>query len=93
MTGRYYGVLYVQIPVDETREGKTVTIAYCDDGKLMTIQVTVKDGFASFFVDKLHTFVVLDGQYHVVTENGHQMLASDETGELVSVDGLFAGKA
>ena len=70
-----------------------MTIAYCDDGKLMTIQVTVKDGFASFFVDKLHTFVVLDGQYHVVTENGHQMLASDETGELVSVDGLFAGKA
>ncbi len=93
MTGRYYGVLYVQIPVEETREGKIVTIAYCDDGKLMTIQVTVKDGFASFFVDKLHTFVVLDGQYHVVTENGHQMLASDETGELVCVDGLFAGKA
>ena len=90
MTGFYYGVLYVQIPVDETLEGKIVTIAYCDDGKLMTIQVAVKDGFASFFVDRLHTFVILDGQYHAVTESGHQMLASDETGEIVSVDGLFS---
>ena len=90
MTGFHYGVLYVQIPVDETLEGKIVTIAYCDDGKLMTIQVAVKDGFASFFVDRLHTFVILDGQYHAVTESGHQMLASDETGEIVSVDGLFS---
>ena len=89
MSGRYFGMLYVQIPVDEALEGKIVTIAYCDDGKLMTIQVEVRDGFASFFVDRLHTFVILDGQYHAVTESGHQMLASDETGEIVSVDGLF----
>ena len=88
MTGCYFGMLYVQIPVDEAFEGKIVTIAYCDDGKLVTIQVEVKDGFASFFVDRLHTFVVLDGQYHAVTESGHQMLASDETGEIVYVDGL-----
>ena len=93
MTGCYYGMLYVQIPVDETFEGKIVTIAYCVDGKLMTIQVAVKDGFVSFFVDKLHAFVILDGQYHAVSEDGHQMLASDETGEIVYVDGLFNAKA
>lgn len=92
MSGRYFGMLYVQIPVDEAFEGKIVTIAYCDDGKLMTIQVEVRDGFASFFVDRLHTFVILDGQYHTVTEDGYQMLASDETGEIVSVDGLLDGK-
>lgn len=89
MTGHYYGMLYVQIPVDETYEGQTVTIAYCDKGRLMTIQVTVKDGFASFYVDKLYTFVVLDGKYHAVTEGGHQMLASDETREVVYADGLL----
>ena len=93
MTGCYYGMLYVQIPVDETIEGQIVTFAYCDDGKLMTIQAEVKDGFVSFFVDRLHTFVILDGQYHAVTENGHQMLASDETGEIVYADGLFNAKA
>ena len=93
MTGCYYGMLYVQIPVDETIEGQIVTIAYCDDGKLITIQVEVKDGFVSFFVDRLHTFVILDGQYHAVTEGGHPMLASDETGEIVYVDGLFDAKA
>ncbi|MGN1026994.1 MAG: hypothetical protein ACI4P4_11390, partial [Faecousia sp.] len=90
MTGYYYGMLYVQIPVDEKFEGQILTIAYCDDGKLVTIQVEVKDGFVSFFVDRLHTFVILDGQYHAVTEGGHQMLVSDETGEIVSVDGLFS---
>ena len=89
LTGRYYGLLYVQIPVEEAFEGKIVTIAYCDNGRLVTIQVEVKDGYASFFVDQLHTFVILDGQYHAVTEGGHQMLASDETGETVYVDGLF----
>ena len=83
-------MLYVQIPVDEKFEGQILTIAYCDDGKLVTIQVEVKDGFVSFFVDRLHTFVILDGQYHAVMEGGHQMLASDETGEIVSVDGLFS---
>ena len=88
LTGGYYGLLYVQIPVDQAFEGKIVTIAYCDDGRLVTIQVAVKDGYASFFVDRLHTFVILDGQYHAVTEGGHQMLASDETGETVYVDGL-----
>ncbi|MDO5545044.1 MAG: hypothetical protein Q4F81_04355 [Eubacteriales bacterium] len=89
LTGGYYGLLYVQIPVDQAFEGQIVTIVYCDDGKLVTIQVEVKDGYASFFVDRLHTFVILDGQYHAVTEGGHQMLASDETGETVYVDGLF----
>ena len=89
LTGRYYGLLYVQIPAEEAFEGKIVTIAYCDNGRLVTIQVEVKDGYASFFVDQLHTFVILDGQYHAVTEGGHQMLASDETGETVYVDGLF----
>ena len=88
LTGGYYGLLYVQIPVDQAFEGEIVTIAYCDDGRLVTIQVAVKDGYASFFVDRLHTFVILDGQYHAVTEGGHQMLASDETGETVYVDGL-----
>ena len=66
-----------------------MTIAYCVNGNLITIQVEVRDGFASFFVDSLHTFVILEGQYHAVTESGHQMLASDETGEVISVDGLF----
>lgn len=89
MTGRSHGMLYVQIPVDEAMEGQIVTIAYCVDGKLMAIQVEVKDGFVSFFVDELHNFVILDGQYHVVTEGEHQMLASDETEELLYVDGLF----
>ena len=89
LTGGYYGLLYVQIPVEKAFEGKIVTIAYCDNGRLVTIQVEVKDGYASFFVDQLHTFVILDGQYHAVTEGGHQMLASDETGETVYVDGLF----
>lgn len=89
MTGRYYGMLYVQIPVDEAFEGQIVTIAYCVNGNLITIQVEVRDGFASFFVDSLHTFVILEGQYHAVTESGHQMLALDETGEVISVDGLF----
>ncbi|MDY6180230.1 MAG: hypothetical protein SPI15_05205 [Candidatus Faecousia sp.] len=88
ITGCYHGMLYVQIPVEEALEGQIVTIAYCDDGKLVTIQVEVKDGFVSFFVDRLHTFVILDGQYHAVTESGHQMLASDETGEIVYADGL-----
>ena len=68
MTGVSNGMLYVQIPVDEDMEGQIVTIAYCDDGKLITIQVQVKDGFVSFFVDELHNFVILDGQYHVVVE-------------------------
>ena len=89
MSGHYYGKLYVQIPVDEKFNGQIVTIAYCDDGKLITIQVEVKDGFASFFVDRLHTFVILDGQYHAVTEGGHQMLASDETGETVYAESLL----
>ena len=89
MTGLSHGMLYVQIPVDEAMEGKIVTIAYCVDGKLMTIQVEVKDGYVSFFVDGLYNFVILDDQYHVVTEGDHQMLASDETGELVYADGLF----
>ena len=89
MTGLSHGMLYVQIPVDEAMEGQIVTIAYCVDGKLMTIQVEVKDGFVSFFVDELHNFVILDGQYHVVTEGEHQMLASDETEEILYVDGLF----
>ena len=66
-----------------------MTIAYCVDGKLMAIQVKVKDGFVSFFVDELHNFVILDGQYHVVTEGEHQMLASDENEEILYVDGLF----
>ena len=88
LTGGYYGLLYVQIPVDQAFEGKIVTIAYCDNGRLMTIQVEVKDGYASFFADRLHTFTILDGLYHAVTEGGHQMLASDETRETVYVDGL-----
>ena len=92
MTGSYYGMLYVQIPVDAAFEGQIVTIAYCDDGRLMTIQVVVRDGFASFFVDRLHTFVVLDGPYHTATENGSPALVSDESGEIVYVDGLFDAK-
>ena len=66
-----------------------VTIAYCDDGELKTIQVRVRDGFASFFINELHTFVVLNGQYHVVTENGQQLLASDATGEVIMVNELL----
>ena len=93
ISGSYYGMLYVQIPVDEAFEGQIVTIVYCDEGKLVTIQVEVKDGYVGFFVDKLHSFVILDGQYHVVTEDGQQMLASDETGEIVYADVPLNGAA
>ena len=89
VSGDYYGMLLVQIPVDEEYEGQIVTIAYCEDGELRTIQVRVKDGFASFFIDELHTFVVLNGPYHVVTENGQQLLASDATGEVILVNELL----
>ncbi len=70
--GRYWGVLTVKIPVDEAYEGKDITVAWCENGRLVTRNVTVADGYVTFTTDSPHIFYLLDGIY--TTHDGQTLV-------------------
>jgi len=78
LIGESYGRIKVSIPVDEIYNGKILTIAYCDDGKLKTVDAVVKDGYVTFIADNFGAFLVLNGKYTVHTSGeGYYEMISD----------------
>jgi len=78
--GSWYGRLLVEIPVDASLEGELLTVAYCKNGRLMTIQVRVKDGYIRFWTDGLYAFTILDGVYTVAQAPDGSQILVDEMG-------------
>ena len=58
----FRGKLTVSIPA-AGRNGQTLTVAHCVDGKLTLSGVKVSEGFAKVETDSLSPFAVLDGVY------------------------------
>lgn len=58
----FRGSLTVSLPV-EGRDGQTLTVAHCVDGKLTLSNVKVSGSFAKVETDSLSPFAVLDGVY------------------------------
>ncbi|WNX84407.1 leucine-rich repeat protein [Agathobaculum sp. NTUH-O15-33] len=58
----FRGKLTVSLPVAD-RNGQTLTVAHCVDGKLTLSGVKVSEGFAKVETDSLSPFAVLDGVY------------------------------
>ncbi|MBQ2818029.1 MAG: S-layer homology domain-containing protein, partial [Clostridia bacterium] len=78
LIGESYGRIKVSIPVDEIYNGKILTIAYCDDGKLKTVDAVVKDGYVTFIADNFGAFLILNGKYTVHTSGeGYYEMISD----------------
>ena len=68
----FRGKLTVSIPV-AGRNGQTLTVAHCVDGKLTLSGVKVSEGFAAVETNTLSPFAVLDGVY---TQAGLEALAA-----------------
>ena len=62
----FLGKVKVSIPV-EGRDGQTLTVAHCINGRLILSDVTVSNGLAELEVEELSHFAVLDGVYTVDT--------------------------
>ena len=79
LEGSWYGMLLVEIPVDERYEGQILTVAYCLDGKLMTMDLRVRDGYVRFWTNRLLAYTVLNGRYRlVINSDGSRWLEDDE---------------
>lgn len=62
----FLGKVKVSIPV-EGRDGQTLTVAHCINGRLILSDVMVSNGLAEVEVEELSHFAVLDGVYTVDT--------------------------
>lgn len=62
LSGGFQGRLQVSLPVTG-RDGETLTVVHCLNGKLTLYDVTVRDGYATVQVEGGGVFAVMDGRY------------------------------